>query len=223
MTDKGSTVAKGSTKLIVFDWDGTLSDSVSRIVSCIQLAAADHQMLAPTFDQAKDIIGLGLREAIGQLFPDAEEALVEEFSLSYSAHYRSQDSNPCDFFPNVLDTLQQLRDQDYLLAVATGKSRAGLDRVLGATGLAELFHGSRCADETTSKPQPLMLEQLLQEFNLQPQQALMVGDTEFDMEMAVNANMPRIAVSYGAHDASRLRSYGPIACVDCFSEIVSYI
>ncbi|MDB2534335.1 HAD-IA family hydrolase [Porticoccaceae bacterium] len=223
MTDKGSTVAKGSTKLIVFDWDGTLSDSVSRIVSCIQLAAADHQMLAPTFDQAKDIIGLGLREAIGQLFPDAEEALVEEFSLSYSAHYRSQDSNPCDFFPNVLDTLQQLRDQDYLLAVATGKSRAGLDRVLGATGLAELFHGSRCADETASKPQPLMLEQLLQEFNLQPQQALMVGDTEFDMEMAVNAAMPRLGVSYGAHHANRLQRYQPIACIDHFAEIINLL
>ena len=229
MTDDGSTVAKGSimaegsTKLIVFDWDGTLSDSVSRIVNCIQLAAADHQMPAPTFDQAKDVIGLGLREAVGQLFPDAEQALIEEFSLSYSAHYRSQDSNPCDFFPNVLDTLEQLRDQGYLLAVATGKSRAGLDRVLGATGLGELFHGSRCADETASKPQPLMLEQLLQEFNLQPGQALMVGDTEFDMEMAANAAMPRLGVSYGAHHADRLQRYQPIACIDHFAEIINLL
>ena len=229
MTDDGSTMAKGSimaegsTKLIVFDWDGTLSDSVSRIVNCIQLAAADHQMPAPTFDQAKDIIGLGLREAVGQLFPDAEQALIEEFSLSYSAHYRSQDSNPCDFFPNVLDTLEQLRDQGYLLAVATGKSRAGLDRALGATGLGELFHGSRCADETASKPQPLMLEQLLQQFDLQPQQALMVGDTEFDMEMAVNAAMPRLGVSYGAHHADRLQRYQPIACIDHFAEIINLL
>ena len=229
MTDDGSTMAKGSimaegsTKLIVFDWDGTLSDSVSRIVNCIQLAAADHQMPAPTFDQAKDIIGLGLREAVGQLFPDAEQALIEEFSLSYSAHYRSQDSNPCDFFPNVLDTLEQLRDQGYLLAVATGKSRAGLDRVLGATGLGELFHGSRCADETASKPQPLMLEQLLQQFDLQPQQALMVGDTEFDMEMAVNAAMPRLGVSYGAHHADRLQRYQPIACIDHFADIINLL
>lgn len=220
---EGSTIAKRSTKLIIFDWDGTLSDSVSRIVSCIQLAAADHQMPAPTFEQAKDIIGLGLREAIAQLFPDTEQTLVEEFALSYSAHYRSQDSNPCDFFPNVLDTLQMLRDQGYLLAVATGKSRAGLDRVLRATGLGELFHGSRCADETASKPQSLMLEQLLQEFNLQPGQALMVGDTEFDMEMAANAAMPRLGVSYGAHHADRLQRYQPIACIDHFAEIINLL
>lgn len=216
-------MAKESPKLIIFDWDGTLSDSVSRIVSCIQLAAADHQMPEPTFDQAKDIIGLGLREAIAQLFPAAEQGLVEEFSLSYSAHYRGQDSSPCDFFPNVLDSLQQLRNQGYLLAVATGKSRAGLDRVLQATGLNNMFHGSRCADETASKPQPLMLEQLLQEFKVLPQQALMVGDTEFDMEMAVNADMPRLGVSYGAHHADRLLAYQPIACIDHFPEIINLL
>ena len=212
-----------SKKLIIFDWDGTLSDSVSRIARCIQLSAKDHQLPAPSFDQAKDIIGLGLREAILQLFPHASDDLVSAFATTYSAHYRQQDSSPCEFFPQVLDTLKLLHQRNYLLAVATGKSRAGLDRVLTATNLTAMFHGSRCADETASKPQPLMLQELLGQFDLSPHQAVMVGDTEFDMEMAVNADMPRLAVSYGAHSADRLLKYQPLACVDQFSEIIKHL
>ena len=210
-------------KLIIFDWDGTLSDSVARISRCIQLAAEDHQLPQPSFDQAKEIIGLGLSEAIRQLFPSADASMVADFSASYSAHYRSQDNSPCDFFPGVLSSLQSLRASGYLLAVATGKSRAGLDRVFKATDLQGFFHGSRCADETRSKPHPLMLQELLEEHGMAPQEAVMVGDTEFDMEMAVNANMPRIAVSYGAHEKSRLLEYEPIVCLDDFAKISDYL
>ena len=217
------TIPASSKKLIIFDWDGTLSDSVSRIARCIQLSASDHQLPAPSFDQAKDIIGLGLREAILQLFPHVTDDLVSAFAMTYSTHYRQQDNNPCEFFPQVLDTLTLLHQRNYLLAVATGKSRAGLDRVLTATNLTTMFHGSRCADETASKPQPLMLQELLVQFDLNPDQAVMVGDTEFDMEMAVNADMPRLAVSYGAHSADRLLKYQPLACMDQFSEIIKYI
>lgn len=217
------TMPTSSKKLIIFDWDGTLSDSVSRIARCIQLSAGDHLLPAPSFDQAKDIIGLGLREAILQLFPHATDDLVSAFAMTYSAHYRQQDNSPCEFFPQVLDTLTLLRQRNYLLAVATGKSRAGLDRVLTATNLTTMFHGSRCADETASKPQPLMLQELLAQFDLSPDQAVMIGDTEFDMEMAVNAAMPRLAVSYGAHSAERLVKYQPLACVDQFSEIINYL
>jgi phosphoglycolate phosphatase len=212
-----------SKKLLIFDWDGTLSDSVARISRCIQLAAVDHNLPEPSYDQAKDIIGLGLGEAIRRLFPAVDDQMIAQVSATYSSHYRREDSSPCDFFPHVLSVLEQLRNDNHMLTVATGKSRAGLDRVLHATDLKSLFHGSRCADETASKPNPLMLEQLLDQFEMRPDQAIMVGDTEFDMEMAANANMPRIAVSYGAHDASRLLNYKPIACVDCFSEIVSHI
>ena len=208
--------------LIIFDWDGTLSDSVARISRCIQLAAIDHHLPQPSFDQAKEIIGLGLNEAVRHLFPQANADMVARFSGSYSAHYRRKDSSPCAFFPNVLTTLQQLHSAGYLLAVATGKSRAGLDRVLEATKLTGFFHSSRCADETRSKPHPLMLEELLSEQGIGPEHALMVGDTEFDMEMAVNAKMSRIAVSYGAHDASRLLNYQPVACLDDFSNIINY-
>ena len=217
------TMPASSKKLIIFDWDGTLSDSVSRIARCIQLSASDHLLPAPSFDQAKDIIGLGLREAILQLFPHATDDLLSAFAATYSAHYRQQDSRPCEFFPQVLDTLTLLHQRNYLLAVATGKSRAGLDRVLTATNLTTMFHGSRCADETASKPQPLMLQELLAQFDLSPDQAVMIGDTEFDMEMTVNAAMPRLAVSYGAHSADRLVKYQPLACVDEFSEIINYI
>ena len=217
------TMPASSKKLIIFDWDGTLSDSVSRIARCIQLSASDHLLPAPSFDQAKDIIGLGLREAILQLFPHATDDLLSAFAATYSAHYRQRDSRPCDFFPQVLDTLTLLHQRNYLLAVATGKSRAGLDRVLTATNLTTMFHGSRCADETASKPQPLMLQELLAQFDLSPDQAVMIGDTEFDMEMAVNAAMPRLAVSYGAHSADRLVKYQPLACVDEFSEIINYL
>ena len=210
-------------RLVIFDWDGTLSDSVSRIARCIQLSANDHQLPMPSFEQAKDIIGLGLREAILQLFPNTGEDLVSAFAATYSAHYRQQDTSPCEFFPQVLDTLTLLHKRNYLLAVATGKSRAGLDRVLRATNLTTMFHSSRCADETASKPQPLMLQELLAQFDLSPHQAVMVGDTEFDMEMAVNADMPRLAVSYGAHSADRLLRYQPLACMDHFSEIINYL
>jgi phosphoglycolate phosphatase len=210
-------------KLLIFDWDGTLSDSVARIATCIQLAAEDHSLPIPDFDAAKEIIGLGLQEAIAQLFPQANAEMVAAFSATYSAHYRDQDQQPCAFFPGVLETLYELRAQNYLLAVATGKSRAGLDRVLHATELSDFFHSSRCADETRSKPNPLMLQELLALHKVMPEQAIMVGDTEFDMEMAVNAKMPRIAVSYGAHEARRLHAYSPIACIANFSDIINYL
>ena len=210
-------------KLLIFDWDGTLSDSVSRIATCIQLAAKDHQLPMPSFDEAADIIGLGLSEAVHQLFPTADKQLVAEVSRSYSAHYRLKESGPSDFFPHVLPVLEQLKSNNYLLAVATGKSRAGLDRALAASELENLFHSSRCADETASKPNPLMLEELLEQFKLNPDQALMVGDTEYDMAMAVNMGMPRLAVSYGAHEASRLLQHQPVACMGCFSEIINHL
>ncbi|MDA9090928.1 HAD-IA family hydrolase [Porticoccaceae bacterium] len=210
-------------KLIIFDWDGTVSDSVARISTCIQLAAKDHDLPVPDFNAAKEIIGLGLQEAIAQLFPQAPTEMVTAFSETYSAHYRTQDHKPCDFFPGVMDTLEQLRDQNYLLAIATGKSRAGLDRVLHATALQDFFHSSRCADETRSKPHPLMLQELLALHNVAPEQAIMVGDTEFDMEMAGNAGGPRIGVSYGAHEAERLDAFNIIACLDRFSDIHNHL
>ena len=208
-------------KLVIFDWDGTISDSVARIVSSMQRAAVDLDMAVPSYLEVQEIIGLGLTEAAFRLFPQATREQVFQLQTSYSQHYRAEDSAPCPFFPGVEETLHQLKADGYQLAVATGKSRAGLDRVLLNLGMEDFFHNSRCADETLSKPHPLMLEELLTEFDLSAEAAVMVGDTEFDMEMAVNAGMPRIAVSYGAHHADRLHAFGPLACVDLFSEIKS--
>jgi phosphoglycolate phosphatase len=208
---------------VIFDWDGTISDSVARIVDSMQSAAVELDMAMPTYLEVKEIIGLGLTEAVFRLFPKATQEQVFQLQTSYSRHYRAEDSAPCPFFPGVEETLHQLKADGYQLAVATGKSRAGLDRVLLSLGMENFFHNSRCADETLSKPHPLMLEELLAEFDLPAEAAVMIGDTEFDMEMAVNAGMPRIAVSYGAHHADRLHAFEPLACVDLFSEIKSSI
>lgn len=216
-----NTTASNTIKLVIFDWDGTISDSVARIVNSMQSAAVELDMTMPTYLEVKEIIGLGLTEAVFRLFPQASREQVFQLQTSYSRHYRAEDSAPCPFFPGVEETLHQLKADGYQLAVATGKSRAGLDRVLLSLGMDNFFHNSRCADETLSKPHPLMLEELLAEFDLPAEAAVMVGDTEFDMEMAVNAGMPRIAVSYGAHHADRLHAFEPLACVDLFSEIKS--
>ena len=220
-TFNSSAINANAIKLIIFDWDGTISDSVARIVKAMQMAAQDHGITVPSYLEVKDIIGLGLTEATFRLFPQATREQVFQIQTSYSQHYRAEDSSPCEFFPGVEETLHDLKTQGYQLAVATGKSRAGLDRVLDSLGMQTFFHASRCADETLSKPHPLMLEELLAEFDLVANQAVMVGDTEFDMEMAVNAAMPRIAVSYGAHHVDRLRAFEPLACLDLFAEIKS--
>lgn len=210
---------KDDIRLLIFDWDGTLCDSISRIVSCISLAAEDIGVQPPSAEASREIIGLGLVEALERLFPGLGVQQVELLRERYSHNFMSNDQAPSPFFPGVQDSLDRLRESGYLLAVATGKSRRGLDRVLGALGLQDFFHDSRCADETASKPHPKMLEELLAGFQLLPEQAVMVGDTEFDMEMAQRARVHRLAVSYGAHHADRLLKYQPIRCLDQFDEI----
>ena len=206
------------TELLIFDWDGTLSDSLSRIAFCLRRAAVDCGLEQPSDEEVHEIVGLGLKEALQKLFPNiGDDQSIERLKESYSTHFMENDRVPSPFYPHVMESLTRLRDRGYRLAVATGKSRRGLNRVLQEKGLETFFHASRCADETRSKPHPLMLNELLQEFELRPEQAIMVGDTEFDMEMAQLAEVPRLAVSYGAHHASRLRRYQPFACIDCFS------
>jgi phosphoglycolate phosphatase len=210
-------------KLIIFDWDGTLCDSVTTISTCIQYAAKQQGLAVPSFAEASNIIGLGLNEAVSFLFPNADDQVVASVVRSYSAYYRQKNVEPTDFFPYVLEVLADLKQSGYLIAVATGKSRAGLNRAFVASNIEELFDDSRCADETASKPDPLMLAELLERFALAPDEALMVGDTEFDLDMAQRINMPRLAVSYGAHAKDRLVKFNPIACIDCFYELKKYI
>ncbi len=187
----------------------------------MQRAASDMSLPVLPDKTVQDIIGLGLPEAIESLYPHLSLAANRALQQRYSACFVESDQTPSALFPGVMETLTCLRDRGHSLAVATGKSRRGLDRVLAGLQLVDFFHASRCADETASKPHPLMLEELLGEFSQASEAAVMVGDTEFDMAMARNAKVPRIAVSYGAHHVDRLRPYQPLACIDQFDELLT--
>lgn len=209
--------------LFIFDWDGTLSDSKAKITTAMQFAAQDLGW-APLDDHSiHNIIGLGLPEAIHRLYPDVAPSDRQRLRDAYANRFLSLDeARPSDFFPGVMNTLRHLKADGHTLTIATGKSRKGLDRIFGVLGVADFFHASRCADETASKPDPLMLEELLNEFCVAPDEAVMVGDTEYDMEMAQRISMPRIAVSYGAHHIDRLHSYQPELCLDQFEQLLAW-
>ena len=198
-------------KLVIFDWDGTLFDSVSQIVASLQFAAQQFQQ--PLSDEdAKSIIGLGLPEVAQRLFPNVPE-LHANILQSYSEHYVANSSGD-SWFEGVAHMLADLQQHGVKLAVATGKSRKGLDRVLKQTNSEQLFVTTRAASETRSKPDPLMLEEILAETGVQAKHALMVGDTSYDLEMAQNMAMPSIGVSYGVHEPELLAQFNPICIVD---------
>lgn len=208
--------------LFIFDWDGTLIDSTGKIVRCMQQAIKELQLEEREDLQVKQIIGLGLPEAIRQLFPDITESDMNRLREKYSSHYIEADQTPCQFYPGVMPALDKLRNEGHHLTVATGKSRRGLNRVLGNLDMVDYFHASRCADETASKPNPLMLHQLLKELAVPAEQAVMIGDTEYDLEMANNAGVAAIGVSYGAHAVDRLLACRPERCIDHFDELIEW-
>ncbi|MBD3669494.1 MAG: HAD-IA family hydrolase [Gammaproteobacteria bacterium] len=201
-------------KLIIFDWDGTLMDSQARIVSCIQAACRDLKLPVPDEAAAKNVIGLGLQEACRQLLPESRPPVHQEMSERYRYHFLSANATPSELFGGVEAMLDELEQRGHFLAIATGKGRQGLDSVLKETGLQGRFHATRTSDETASKPNPLMLHELLDFFGVETDEALMIGDTEYDMEMAVHARMDALAVSYGVHEVERLLRHAPLACVD---------
>lgn len=200
--------------MIVFDWDGTLCDSAGHIVRAIQETAVNIGLPVPSDEAAADIIGLGLYEALAKLYPEEPEPRLRELMQGYSRQYVANESDPPDLFPGALETLHVLRDRGLELAVATGKSRRGLDRILATLGLEGFFDASRCADETRSKPHPLMLEEIMLERSMPAERVLMVGDTEYDLEMAANAGVASVGVSFGVHSVERLDAHGPVAIVD---------
>ncbi len=210
-------------KLIIFDWDGTLMDSQQRIVNCLSAAAEDQSLQGLPPGVLKNVIGLGLNEAILLLYPGLDALQIQTFADRYRYHFLHANDTPMDLFENVNSMLQTLNSQGFLLAIATGKARRGLDQVLQQTQLAELFHASRCADETRSKPHPQMLEELLQEFALSHNEAIMVGDTEYDMIMAHTLNMDSLAVSYGVHERQALLGHKPLDCVDSIDQLSRWL
>lgn len=200
--------------LIVLDWDGTLMDSEARIVNCLQAAFTDLGVAVPSREAARNVIGLGLDEALQRLLPTADRATREALVVGYRRYFLDVDPTPSVLFPGVRETLEWLVASGYLLAVATGKGRVGLEKALLETGLGSLFHATRCADETFSKPHPQMLLELMDELGAAPAATLMIGDTEYDMLMAKNARTHALAVSYGVHSPERLMAHGPLACLD---------
>ena len=210
-------------RLLVFDWDGTLMDSEARIVGCIRAAVEDLDA-EPLEDQAiRNIIGLGLKEAVEILYPGADGEFRQQLAGRYRDHYLGNNVIPSELFPGVRETLLKLVDSGYLLGIATGKGRRGLDMVLESTNLHELFNATRCATETLSKPHRQMLEQVMEELGAMPEETLMIGDTEYDMQMASNAGTAALAVSYGVHERERLMAQAPLGCLDDISELGDWL
>lgn len=206
-------------ELLVFDWDGTLMDSEARIVACLRGAIEDLQLPHKETGELSNIIGLGLAEAMDVLFPGSDEQLRQALVERYRHHFLFANPTPSQLFEGAAGVLEHLAGQGYLLAVATGKGRVGLDKVLQETGLGPLFHTTRCADETRSKPDPQMLFEIMEHLGADPQRTLMIGDTEYDMEMARNASAHALAVSYGVHAPQRLLRHEPLGCLENITEL----
>ncbi len=210
-------------KLLIFDWDGTLADSIGRIVTAMQVAAQRSGRPERNAPAVKGIIGLGLPEAILTLYPDMTAEQVIAFRQHYADVYIAMDAEPSPLFAGVKESLEAFREQGYRLAVATGKARRGLDRVLGAHGWEDFFDITRAADETASKPDPLMLNQILAHCDVRPDQALMVGDASFDLLMARNAGIDSVAVGYGAQSMERLLTFEPRLAIGSFPELRAWL
>ncbi|MBV8619432.1 MAG: HAD-IA family hydrolase [Curvibacter sp.] len=194
--------------LIAFDWDGTLFDSTQIIVRCIQSAVVDVGGQKPSDEAAAYVIGMALMQALAHAAPDVPPEKYPELGQRYRYHY-AKHQDDIALFEGVLPMLQALRERQHLITVATGKSRRGLDEALGSVALRGVFDGSRTADETAGKPHPLMLQELMAEFDVTPERTLMIGDTTHDLQMALNAGCASVGVSYGAHEPDAFHALQP--------------
>ncbi len=208
--------------LIAFDWDGTLFDSTKIIVRCIQRAVADVGGTVPDDKAAAYVIGMGLMQALAHAAPDVPPARYPELGARYRHHYGLH-QNDLSLFDGVLPLLADLKARHHWLAVATGKSRRGLDEALHSVELRNMFDGSRTADETAGKPHPLMLQELMREFGAEPERTLMIGDTTHDLQMALNAGCASVGVSYGAHEPDAFHVLGPRAVVHSVRELHDWL
>jgi len=215
-------MARKQFDLIVFDWDGTLMDSTSAIVKCIQASARDLGLPIPHDDDASHVIGLGLHEAMQAVMPNIDPAFYPRMVERYRIHYLSK-HHELVLFDGVRDMLNELSQEGYFLAVATGKSRVGLNRAMNAVGLLSLFDATRCADETFSKPHPAMLQELTRELGQDLKRTAMVGDTTHDLLMANNAGAAAIAVEYGAHPVDQLQSCRPLYSAQTVAQLHTWL
>lgn len=208
--------------LLVFDWDGTLFDSTRTIVRALQASCRDLDLPEPSAERASHVIGLELSEALRYAAPDLTEDRLPMLVDRYKHHYLANDAE-IRLFEGSAELIAELFASGFLLAVATGKSRKGLDRALSNSGLGSYFSSSRCADECFSKPHPQMLEELMEEFGVPQDRTLMIGDTTHDLQMAINAGVSGLAVGYGAHPAVELHALKPLACVQNVVELTEWM
>ena len=213
---------KQNYQLLVFDWDGTLMDSSRKIGNCFAGAATAAGLTLPDPDQVKSYIGLGLDESFRRLYPEIDSQTICQLVDGYREYWLYLDNTSMSLFADVEPGLRQLQNAGYFLAVATGKSRRGLDLALLETSLKDIFLYSRCADETRSKPHPQMLLDVLEYTGLDNHQSVMIGDTTFDLEMARNAGMDGLGVGYGSHSKEILSPLSSDKVFDKFTHLVDF-
>ena len=210
-------------KAIVFDWDGTLMDSISKIVESMQSSAKHLGFPVPDYNQAKDVIGISLLPALKQLFNIQDEKAANDLFHTYKDQFKEHAQISSPLFSGAIELLEELKKRGYILAVATGKARNGLEHNWEHSNTKHFFSASRTADDAQSKPSPDMLQQLLLELDLCADQVLMVGDTVYDMAMAEAINMDRIGVSFGVHSADVLHQHKPLAVIDSLDELLLHV
>jgi phosphoglycolate phosphatase len=210
-------------RCLVFDWDGTLIDSIERIVTSLQTAALQTCKTHVTEVAARNVIGMGLMEALLALLPDASEAQLQLAADAYKHDYIHDNKVPSQLFTGVKEFLQELKSGGYLLAIATGKSRIGLDLSLAEHALEDFFATTRCAGEYRSKPHPEMLLSIVNDYDVAADTTLMIGDSEHDMRMANNAGIAAIGVTHGAHSAEVLERYDPLMCLQHITDLSDFL
>ena len=208
--------------LIAFDWDGTLYDSTRLIARCIQAAVIDVGGAKPSEDDAAWVIGLGLAEALARAAPDVPKEKYVELGARYRHHYL-QHQDDLVLFDGVLEMIDTLRTRGHKLAVATGKSRRGLNDALATVALRDRFDASRTADETAGKPHPRMLLELMEELDVAPERTLMIGDTTHDLQLAINAGCASVGVSYGAHEPAAFDAFKPLHTAHSVADLQGWL
>jgi phosphoglycolate phosphatase len=210
-------------QLIIFDWDGTIINSEAHIIHSMRAAIDELGLPLPDEQQVRHIIGLSLEKAILALFPELSAQDVTRLGDTYRKHFFNEANDISELFDGVADVIRDLHADGYYLAVATGKGRRGLDLALQTTGLEPYFHITRCADETRSKPDPLMLDEILTDLDIEPDKAVMVGDTSYDLDMAKNIGVDSVAVTYGMHDRAHLENSQPTYFIDSIQQLSQFV
>ncbi|MCK4841750.1 MAG: HAD-IIIA family hydrolase [Methylococcales bacterium] len=214
---------KGQFELIIFDWDGTLVDSIDWIVQSLKKAARVQGLVIPEQQAVKNIIGLSIYKATEQLFPGIDQQQQQALISCYSEVFFTKQIVEEDLFTGVKEMLDKLRQKGYKLAVATGKTRSGLDRAMQGTGLTGFFDITRCADETASKPNPEMVDEIVREMAVSREKTVMIGDSAYDLQMAANAGIKAIAVTCGANSMEQLQQYTPLLNLQQTTELLNVL